>query len=111
MVPELGTDTTGACDFEISQTSSKLPAFFPRKTKCTPANKLSMNIVKTEYMIIGTSQKLMQLGAVSKIKVNNTLLKRVPNTKSFGLIIDETLSWVNHIEYIYQLKLNEALEF
>ena len=28
---------TGACDFEISQTSSKLPAFSPRKTKCTPA--------------------------------------------------------------------------
>ena len=39
------------------------------------ANKLSLNIVKTEYMIIGTSQKLMQLGAVPKIKVNNTLLK------------------------------------
>ena len=38
MVPELGTDTTGAYDFEISQTSSKLPSFFPRKTKCTPAS-------------------------------------------------------------------------
>ena len=58
------------------------------------ANKLSLNIVKTEYMIIGTSQKLMQLGTIPKIKVNNTLLKRVPHTESLGLIIDETLSWV-----------------
>ena len=64
------------------------------------ANKLSLNIVKTEYMIIGTLQKLMQLGAVPKIKVNNTLLKRVPYTRSLGLTIDETLSWVNHIQYI-----------
>ena len=51
-------------------------------------------------MIIGASQKLMQLGTIPKIKVNNTLLKRVPHTKSLGLITDETLSWVNHIEYI-----------
>ena len=64
------------------------------------ANQLSLNIVKTEYMIIGTSQKLTQLGTITKIKVNNTLLKRVPYTKSLGLIIDETLSWANHIEHI-----------
>ena len=64
------------------------------------ANKLSLNLVKAEYMITGTSQKLMQLGTIPQIKVNNTLLKRVPHTKSLGLIIDETLSWVNHIEYI-----------
>ena len=37
IVPPPGTDTTEACDFEISESSSKLPAFFPRKTKCTPA--------------------------------------------------------------------------
>ena len=37
IVPLPGTDTTVACDFEIGESSSKLPAFFPRKTKCTPA--------------------------------------------------------------------------
>ena len=37
IVPPPGTDTTVACNFEISESSSKLPAFFPRKTKCTPA--------------------------------------------------------------------------
>ena len=51
-------------------------------------------------MIIGTSQKLMQFGAIPEIKENNILLKRVPYTKSLGLFINETLSWVNHIEYI-----------
>ena len=44
IVPPPGTDTTVACDFEISESSSKLPAFFPRKTKCTPADMgISMN--------------------------------------------------------------------
>ena len=37
IIPPPGTDTTVACDFEISETSSKLPAFFLHKTKCTPA--------------------------------------------------------------------------
>ena len=37
IIPPPKTDTTVACDFEISETSSKLPAFFLRKTKCTPA--------------------------------------------------------------------------
>ena len=39
------------------------------------ANILSLNIVKTVYMIIATSQKSMQVGATPKIKVNNTLPK------------------------------------
>ena len=37
IVPLPGTDTTVACDFEIGESSSKLPAFFQRKTKCIPA--------------------------------------------------------------------------
>ena len=80
--------------------SELLPDFLKVCDCRLKANKLSLNIVKTEHMIIGTSQKSMQLGAIPTIKVNNTLLKRVPYTKLLGLIIDGTPSWVNHIEYI-----------
>ena len=50
IVPLPGTDTTVACDFEISESSSKLPAFFPRKTKCTPAKGESVvtGMIKSE---------------------------------------------------------------
>ena len=41
IVPPAGTDTTVARDFEISETSSKLPAFFLRKTKCTPVRTVT----------------------------------------------------------------------
>ena len=95
-------DDTGLSS-EISnalEINSELVSDFLKVCDWLKANKLSLNIVKTEYMIIETSQKLIQLGTMPKIKVNNTLLKRVSYTKSLGLIIDETLSWDNHIEYI-----------
>ena len=64
------------------------------------ANKLSLNILKTEYMIIGTEKSLIQLGPIPKIKVGNRYLDRVTKTKSLGLIIDDNLHWGDHIDYV-----------
>ena len=104
-------DDTGLSSkiFNVLENNSELLPVFLKVSDWLKANKLSLNIVKTEYIIIGTSQKLMHLGVVPQIKANNTFLKRVPKTKSLGLIIDETLSWVNHIEYI--LKISFGLLF
>ena len=109
-LPNFVKDSNTSMDADDTGLSSKITNALEINSELLPdflkicdwlrANKLSLNIVKTEYMIIGTSQNLMQLGTIPKIKVNNTMLKRVPHTKSLGLIIDETLSWVNHIEYI-----------
>ena len=60
-------------------------------------------------MIIGTSQRLMQLGAISKIKVNNTLLKDGLKSRWDLLLMKHCHGLI--ISSIYQLKLNEALEF
>ena len=43
-------------------------------------NKLSLNILKTECMIIGTEKSLIQLGPIQKIKVGNHYLDRVTKT-------------------------------
>ena len=50
--------------------------------------------------MIGTAPNLIQLGKILRINIDSTLLKRVPSTESFGIIINETMSWENHIEYI-----------
>ena len=65
------------------------------------ANKLSLNIAKTEYMIIGTRQKLItqDLNRIN-VRVDDTPIKRVQHTKSLGLIIDDNLQWKNHINAI-----------
>ena len=39
------------------------------------ANKLSLNILKIEYMVIGTEQMLTQMGSIPKIKTGSSYLK------------------------------------
>ena len=64
------------------------------------ANKLSLSILKTDYMVIGTEQILSQTGSIPKIKIGSSYLKRVVKTKSLGLIIDDNLRWEQHIDYV-----------
>ena len=65
------------------------------------ANRLSLNIAKTEYMVIDTRQKLItqDLNKMN-IHVDSTQIKRVQHRKSLGLIIDDNLNWKNHINAI-----------
>ena len=105
-------DDTGL-SFKISnalEINSELLPDFLKVYDWLKANKLSLNIVKTEYMIIGTSQKLMQLGTIPKIKVNNTLLKECLIQNRWDLLLMKHCRGLIILS-IYQLKLNEALEF
>ena len=54
-------------------------------------------------MIIGSHQRVGELGSARTIPVvraKGKVIKRVNKTKSFGLVIDEFLTWDKHIEYI-----------
>ena len=64
------------------------------------ANKLSLNILKTEHMVIGTEQMLAQMGSIPKIKIDSSYLKRVVKTKSLRLIIDDNLRKEDHMDKI-----------
>ena len=67
------------------------------------ANRLSLNIAKTEFMIIGSRQRLINHDVSItnlNICVNNTQIKRVQHTKSLGITIDENLTWKNHVDVI-----------
>ena len=56
------------------------------------ANKLTLNRKKTEYMIIGSRQKLNSIGTnTTNISIAGEQIKRVESTKSLGIIIDEQL--------------------
>ena len=66
------------------------------------ANRLSLNIAKTEFMIIGFRQRLISHDVSNlDICVNNTQIKRVQHTKSLGITIDENLTWKNHVDVIW----------
>ena len=63
------------------------------------ANKLTLNIDKTYYMIFHRARiknKDLSLG----ISINNCALKKVENCKYLGIILDTRISWVEHITYV-----------
>ena len=65
------------------------------------ANKLSLNVAKTEYMLIGSRQRLAKLPLEPNTYVLGvSRIKRVRDTKILGVYIDESLTWRNHIEEI-----------
>ena len=53
-------------------------------------NKLQLNIQKTNYIIFN-NQKSNETLNVPRISINNTLLKRVTESKYLGIIIDSQL--------------------
>ena len=60
------------------------------------ANKLSLNIAKTTYMIFHSKQKILPLNELP-IKIGNTTIKRQQITKFLGAHIDENLNWKSHL--------------
>ena len=64
------------------------------------ANKLTLNMTKSEFMLIASRQKLNSLSVLPGLEINGTQLNRVNFTKSLGVLIDENLTWSNHINAI-----------
>ena len=64
------------------------------------ANKLTLNMTKTEFMLIGSRQKLNSLSVLPDLEINGTQLNRIDFTKSLGVLINENVTWSNHINAI-----------
>ena len=64
------------------------------------ANRLSLNVAKTELMIIGSRQRLNTQCDEVDIQIDDEIIKRVDCTKSLGFTIDDRLSWSNHVDEI-----------
>ena len=61
------------------------------------ANKLSLNISKTHYMLF-LNKKVIQPNVT--IEINGQPITCVTKTKFLGVIIDNKLTWKEHISYI-----------
>ena len=69
------------------------------------ANRLRLNVVKTEFMIIGSRQRLLVHNEHISRKIDKKPIKRVNETKSLGLYIDEHLTWARHVKHISSRRL------
>ena len=61
------------------------------------ANKLSLNIKKTNIIILKTKRK--KTGNII-VKINDNEIKHVESTKFLGICIDSNLTWKAHINHI-----------
>ncbi len=59
---------------------------------------ITLNETKTEFMIIGSRQRVPSFEQGPVIKLGNQVIKRVPNKKMLGVILNEHLNWNRHID-------------
>ena len=60
-------------------------------------NKLTLNTTKTEFMLIGSRQKLSTLSESLELSIDNVSIEQVSTTKSLGILIDDNMAWHSHI--------------
>ena len=66
------------------------------------SNKLTLNILKTDFMVIGSRQRIATLAGNISLSVNGLTLQQVETTKCLGLTIDQFLTWRNHLQSVRQ---------
>ena len=75
-------------------------------------NKLSLNVVKTQSMMIGSRPNIQkikkQTEAKPSFKIGEQNINMITDTKYLGVQIDEKLEWDHHIEQV-KAKAQRAL--
>ena len=64
------------------------------------ANKLTLNMTKTEFMLLGSRQRLITLTESPTLAINDFQVSQVTTAKSLGVTIDDKLDWSGHIEKV-----------
>ena len=61
-------------------------------------NQLTLNIKETNFIIFKSNKKRLRRDL--RLTLNGTVLQRVEDSKFLGIVIDQHLTWKNHIDYI-----------
>jgi len=87
------------CDLLEDEVNSELQKVY----EWLAANKLTLNIGKSKFMIITNKKNVKCLS----IGINGTLLESCDHYKYLGVVVDKNLSWKPHVEYICK-KISKA---
>ena len=63
-------------------------------------NKLTLNMTKTEFMLIASRQKLSQFTESPSLTINENAVEQVTSAKTLGVYVDQNINWECHIENI-----------
>jgi hypothetical protein len=64
------------------------------------SNRLSLNLVKTEYLLIRSRHNINTLEEQPRVFIGDEPIKAVQVTKTLGVKIDQFLTWDSHIDQI-----------
>ena len=64
------------------------------------ANKLTLNLTKTEFRLVASRQKLSTFPKIPSFSINDHSMEQVSSTKSLGVHIDQNMNWECHIQNI-----------
>ena len=68
-------------------------------SKWIKSNGLALNPQKTEFMVIGSPQRLRHF-SLGNLMLNETPIKKVDTFKYLGIVLDSNISWTGHTEYL-----------
>ena len=86
---------------------SKLNADLAAITSSLHDNQLTLNVTKSKFMVIGGRSKPSQFNDIA-IVANNDQLENVTKFKYLGVIINQYLTWHDHIEQL-QSKIAKSI--
>ena len=92
--------TFSAVDLSILQT--EMSNDLNRIVNWLSSNKLTLNILKTDFMVMGSRQRIASLTGNISLSVNGLTLQQVETAKCLGLTIDQFLTWKNHLQSVRQ---------
>ena len=77
---------------------SSLSHDLEKLSKWLMSNRLTLNATKTEFMLIGSRQRLSTLSDTLERYIDNVPIEQVSSMKSLGIYIDENLTWHSNID-------------
>ena len=106
-IPSMYADVTSITsgDSDVTMLENRINKDLSGLNDWLKANSLSLNTVKSEYMIIGSGQRINKLKADPNLLIGNVKLKRVKSKKILGVVIDQSLGWNDHMTvFVKRLK-------
>ena len=92
-------DTSLSCEgFSPYEIETKLNKDIENVHRWLTANKLSLNMEKSEFMIIGSRRRLASIENSPVLTLGGNNIKRVYQKKTLGMILDDQLKWNKHNE-------------
>ena len=87
-------DTSVTCTAEdIDELCNDLRAEVDNIAEWLWQTKLSLNIDKTEYMVVGHKRQTNRIHGPLEVNINEGPIKRVKKVKYLGVTVDENLTW------------------